>query len=538
VLRKGLVASALPLLSHVALSEDEAKSKPPSPRPDSPRTLFLFADWFHVKKGELQTRLDNERITSEGQKLLDMYARDFNKHFPRGSHGFEPVDVPFGIRIVPEVARRGEPWLKADQPWETFICCTSVLHDEGRYRCWYRAGIRGEKSQFTVDQGRAMELGGMAMAYAESTDGWNWTKPKRNIITMAGQGDTNFLSPYGHVGVVFRDDHGPAEERYKCWHFDALPKDTLPPNATSHQRYGLYGIASADGYRWTKNPKPLIRYFSDTFNIASWDPLLGKYVGYFRHHISGRSISRSETEDFWDWPAPQPLLYGGPLDGPADDVYTNCYTTYPDDPSLRLLFPAIYHRDTDSADTRMAVSRDGRAYQWASYKPIIPVGRYGAWDGGCVYGQPNLVHLPDGKLALPYQAGSTSHNEFFSGQIYGRKPSAQSFDFGWALWDDGRLAGIQADHMGQFTTNSARFEGQQIQINARTTRAGSVDVELRERGKPIEGFTFNDCVTFSGDEVWTNCRWKGKDDLSGLQGKSLELAIRLRSAKIFAYRFV
>ena len=44
-------------------------------------------------------------------------------------------------------------------------------------------------------------------------------------------------------------------------------------------------------------------------------------------------------------------------------------------------------------------------------------------------------------------------------------------------------------------------------------------------------------VTFSGDELWTNCRWKGKDDLSALKGKYLELAIKLRSAKIFAYRF-
>lgn len=57
----------------------------------------------------------------------------------------------------------------------------------------------------------------------------------------------------------------------------------------------------------------------------------------------------------------------GPLDEPVDDYYTSGYTTYPGDPSLRLLFPAIYHRGTDNVDVRLAVSRDGRVYpcRWA-----------------------------------------------------------------------------------------------------------------------------------------------------------------------------
>jgi hypothetical protein len=537
ILRTGLAASALPSLPSSALGEDPPKAKAHNASLP-PRTLFLFLDWFHVKKGELQARLDPERISDEGRKILEMYARDFNKHFPRGPHGFEAVDVPFGIRIVQEVARHApEPWLKVDQPWEDDIAVPGVLFDEGRYRCWYHVFIKGEKIQLTFDQGRAMELTGGGLGYAESTDGWNWTKPKKNIVTMAGQGGTNLLSPHGIGGIVFRDDHGIPEERYKCFHFDELPKDEVPQGATSHQRYGLYGLISPDGYHWTRKAvPPLVRYFSDTDNVAAWDPLLGKYVGYFRHHLAGRTISRAETDDYWNWPPPQPLLYPDPQEAPADDYYMNAYTTYPDDPSLRLLFPPIYHRDNDSVDTRMAVSRDGRAYQWVSYQPIIPLGEVGTWNGGSLYGAPKLVHLPDGKLALAYQASKGTHNEAFFRYMYGKYDNNMSL--GWALWDDGRLAGIQADHVGQFTTNAASFRGKQIQINARTTRAGSVEIELRERGKPIEGFSFTDCVPFSGDEIWTTYRWKGKSDLSGLKGKDVELAVRLRSAKIFGYRFV
>jgi hypothetical protein len=106
------------------------------------------------------------------------------------------------------------------------------------------------------------------------------------------------------------------------------------------------------------------------------------------------------------------------------------------------------------------------------------------------------------------------------------------------LWKDTRLAGIEAETIGQFAMQSTSFDGERIQINSRTTRAGSVETELRERGKPVEGFSFADCVPFSGDEIWAPCRWKNDAEVSKLRGKSIEIRFRLRSAKIFACRFV
>jgi len=97
---------------------------------------------------------------------------------------------------------------------------------------------------------------------------------------------------------------GRPEERYKTFHFDKLPEDEVPKDAPAAKRYGLYGVASPDGYRWTKNPSPWCGYFCDTWNIAAWDSLLGSYVGYFRthdndnRHLNGGAISRAETSDF------------------------------------------------------------------------------------------------------------------------------------------------------------------------------------------------------------------------------------------------
>ena len=101
-----------------------------------------------------------------------------------------------------------------------------------------------------------------------------------------------------------------------------------------------------------------------------------------------------------------------------------------------------------------------------------------------------------------------------------------------------QVAGIETDYVGEFSTEPALFEDSQIEINARTTRVGSVEYDLRENGSPLAGFTSDDCVPFRGDELWSKCRWKGKSDLEGLRGKQLEVAFRLTAAKIFAYLFV
>ena len=62
--------------------------------------------------------------------------------------------------------------------------------------------------------------------------------------------------------------------------------------------------------------------------------------------------------------------------------------------------------------------------------------------------------------------------------------------YAWAVWREGRLAGIEADYSGEFSTEPALFEDLQIEVNARTTRSGSMEYELREKGSPLAGFTF------------------------------------------------
>lgn len=225
---------------------------------------------------------------------------------------------------------------------------------------------------------------------------------------------------------------------------------------------------------------------------------------------------------------------------PALDYYTNCYTCYPDDASIKLMFPAIYYRNDDHVDVRLAVSLNGLGFNWVAREPVIEVGVLGTWDSGGIYGHPNLVRLPDGRLALPYTGSNQTHEEHWFGTFYDDYSEARTTRMAWALWEDGRLAGIEAQDYGEFWTVPVTVDGASLQINARTSRSGSVAVEVwdYEGTGPITGFLLEDAVPFRGDEIWNTCKWsEGDADLAALKGRKVRLRFCLNCAKVFGCRF-
>lgn len=505
------------------------------------KKTFLFTDWCHVHKGQLEATFDPDRLSEWGKEAIERNKRAWGIYPDLSGHGMKRTRLPHGVKIGIEKAKKSAPWLVADQPWESTINWLTILHEDGRFRCWYESFLPKEDAgtvHQVFDTEREMKVGGSVLCYAESEDGVHWEKPSLNICSFRGATDNNIVSPYGNSTAVFRDDSAPAAERYKCFHWSELADAS--ENGTAGSKYGLYGAVSPDGYRWTLLPDPLFRYFHDTQNVGCWDPDSKKYIAYLRGHFGGRAISRSETDDFRHWPAAEILLCPGAQDEPSADYYTNGFTWYPGDPSLKFFFCAVYHHHSDLVDVRLAVSHDGKAFNWVSQDPIIEIGNPGAWDSGSIYACPNLVHLPDGGLALPYHGNEMTHNEFYPA-FYEEYPEGRS-GYAWATWEDGRLAGIEASDHGEFFTKPAPFEADHIEINARTTKVGRIDVAVWEAisgfcSRPLDGYTFEDHIPFTGDTTWTSCRWKGKRDLSELKDKNIQLHIRMSSAKIFGYRY-
>lgn len=123
-------------------------------------------------------------------------------------------DAPIGVELRVEPARKSDPILTADKPWEAGgLGWAQVLIDGGRYRLWYQT----------------MGIPGNAMAgilcYAESDDGFHWRKPELGLVEFGGSRANNILMQHGREeeSFIFPDPTAPPPERYRLmmhhvWH--------------------------------------------------------------------------------------------------------------------------------------------------------------------------------------------------------------------------------------------------------------------------------------------------------------------------------
>jgi hypothetical protein len=227
------------------------------------------------------------------------------------------------------------------------------------------------------------------------------------------------------------------------------------------------------------------------------------------------------------------VLTPGPDDDPAVDFYDNPYVRYPGSANGHLMLVSIYHRDTSLVDLRLATSSDGDAWNWLSPHKVVTLGKQGSWNAGELYAQASMVQLPDGRVAVPVIGYSWGHEEYWRAKFeQGRERQEGS---GWVTWEDGRIAGIEAEKAGEFTTQPLRCTGKPIQVNARTGYSGSVQVDLVveiDKGVTKPGLRSK---PMTGDLRWRTLEWEQGDPAS-LAGKTVRLCFRLYDAKVFGMR--
>ena len=65
---------------------------------------------------------------------------------------------------------------------------------------------------------------------------------------------------------------------------------------------------------------------------------------------------------------------------------------------------------------------------------------------------------------------------------------------------------------------------------------GGIRVGLEdEQGRPIGDYSVENCTPFQGDETDITVAWRGRDDLSELKGKTVQLRFELSNARIYSW---
>ena len=422
------------------------------------------------------------------------------------------------------------------------------------------------------------------LAVYTSTDGVHFDRPDQGRGEINGHLNIVIPDMVGGLGSPFRDPHGPPEEHWKY--------------LTDYQRRGLYLYTSPDGYDWTRRRNIILPFRSGTQSSSFYDDQRQVYVAFHRSgifHTPGGATQRSsvvtEHEDLRttqpftpltqqeyldlraEYPLRDPLPWwvdNGPLtpggfgmeyphlfdptaEDPAGvDFYLTKAIKYPYAPDTYVAFPVGYfHYYGDGPEARtvlgleerglgsgplesqVAVSRNGLDWKRHPEPAYVGIGRHQGRDVVTAYIAQGMVRR--GEELWQYYFGETHYHS----------PHTEDPDGRGVYRLVQRLDGfISLDspygHETTAITRPLTFTGNRLQLNVDTDAVGYVQVGfLDERGQPIEGYTVDDCVYVNGDFIAKEVDWlETGADLSPLVGKTVQVVLRMRGAKLYAMQFV
>ena len=478
--------------------------------------------------------------------------------------------------------------LEHNEPWEGSGCVYhSVFKDGDRYRMYYAAGHLD-----VTPKGVNASTHGLFCCYAESEDGIHWQKPSLGLHEFNGSTANNIVMVRQQVGdatsepgepAVFKDENpdAPADARYKA----LLPASRLPRD---HRR-GLLAFKSPDGLHWSPmSDKPIITDGAfDSQNLAFWDTAHGHYRAYWRYFTKGgyddekvwdpqghRAIRTATSRDFLNWTDQADLQY---VDSPSEQLYTNVVSPYHRAPHMLIGFPMRYvergHKDgpdhearagADSEQIRewsaslralpefenrqwraraserygralteglLMASRDGVTFKRWNEGFLRPgIERNGTWN----YGHQTIAwHPVETRGTLE---GAPDELSFFAVESYWTGNSDLLRRYTLRL--DGFVSVNAPMSGGELITRPITFTGNQLWLNLATSAAGSVQVELQDQaGKPVPGYSIDDCEELFGDTLDRTVIWKSNPDLATIVGRTVRLRFVLRDADVFSFQF-
>ena len=422
-----------------------------------------------------------------------------------------------------------------DKPWEGQVSgYVTVLRDEDRYRMYYRGR---PLTGYGDNDPRAKEV----TCYAESTDGVTWTRPNLGLVAFGGSKENNIiLADVGHATHNFAPfiDTRPGvakQERYKA--------------VGGSSETGLLAFVSADGVHFKPlREQPIITGGAfDSQNNIFWSEHEGCYVCFFRTFRNGvRWITRTTSPDFLQWTPSVDMTFG---DAPNEHLYTNQTVAYFRAPhlyvgtaarfwpnrrslsdaqvaELKLDAPENYPGlKLESSDAVLLTSRGGNRYDRTFLESLVRPGLdLRNWTARSNYPARGVVPTGDAEMSIYVQRN------------YGQPTHCLER---LALRTDGFAAVHAGYQSGEMTTRPLLFTGNRLTLNLSASAAGGVRVELQDAaGKPLPGFTLDDCLELNTDDLACTVHWKKNADVGALAGKPVRIRFQLKDADLYAMQFV
>ena len=401
-------------------------------------------------------------------------------------------------------------------------------------------------------------------ALATSSDGIHWERPKLDVVP-----GTNLVLPLKDArdGVSFWLDHdtkNPAQ-RFKMYRYERAGKIGEKLSGV-----GGFMLTSADGVHWNWRGKIGKTGDNSTF---FYNPFRRQWVFTVRTvgrparpwaadswsrtptgaRPRGRARSYWENKDFlaalggWDGFDPVFWLGADKLDRKRDNyeighepqLYKVDAVGYE---SLMLGFLQLHYGPPNGecakegfpklTELQLAFSRDGFHWDRSSRETFIGATlQKDSWERSYIHSVGGVCSVVGDKLHFYYTA--------FQGDESNRNPLAHwsgmyaNASTGLAVLRRDGFASMDAAEEGILLTRLLRFGGKHLFINA---QGGRLSAEVcQEDGKPVPGFTREDCLPISTDSTKHLVVWKDRDSLESLAGQPLRFKFYLDKSRIYAF---
>lgn len=500
---------------------------------DHRRAVFRIIILTMVVAPALSSAADPIDLGSRRELFVDRYLVESLKGVDYRLHHPTPAEIAVTL----------------DRPWEKrFNNGISVIKDRSRFLLYYSADNR--------------------LAVAVSPDGVHWKKPLLDLVNFEDSRKNNLVGtsdgklmiadtrPLPEIFLDRRPGVKPAE-RFKALTLDERPGVTF-----------VHAWVSADGFAFRKlRDQPIIRtsLFGafDGFESLFWSDVEQQYVMYIRYAIrveppnprdpNRRVIARMTSRDFLTWTPPQPMTFGDVGLLPPDHHYNNQTTPYFRAPHIYIalsnrlaqtrqaltrkqaqaagLAPSRTGIDDplkwligDCGDTVMLTTRGGTHYDRLFMEGLVRPG----------LGAENWVTRSNYTLRGLHPT-SRREMSIWVGRHNGQKTChVRRFTFR----TDG-LVSIRAPYRGgEFVTRPLTFQGHGLSINFATSAVGAVRVEIQSAaGKPLPGFSLQDCRELLGDRLDQAVSWKSGTDVSQLAGRPIRLRFHMKDAHLYSLKF-
>ena len=236
------------------------------------------------------------------------------------------------------------------------------------------------------------------------------------------------------------------------------------------------------------------------------------------------------------WGDPETILIPDEKDTPDTEFYAMPTIAYE---GLYVGLPWIFRTTNTTHHPEVAFSRDGIHYERNYRQPFISRGGRGDFDAASIYALAPVVH---GDRILTYYAGTNWRSPETLLELGDRATAGVGLAVtprdGFVSLDGART------EWSEMVTRSFGFTGTRLRLNLRAALqqwgAGPCEVRveiLSANHEPLHGFVFDDADPIAESGYASVVSWRGRSDLSALEGTAVKLRFHFRNAKLYAFWF-